>query len=142
MRPERLTRRRFAALLQRHGPGLDAWPKADREAALALLARSAVSRRLLADRLADLPAIGMQPDEDAHLAMRLRAGLWQRMPEPRPFKPRRTSMFSRAVGAGALAASFALGAWLGLASVPMASSHSAPELFASVQTSLIAPDLP
>jgi hypothetical protein len=143
MHPERLTRRRFAALLESRGPLLDTWPQDERDAALALLARSAVSRRLLADRLADHPAIAQLPGEDGDLAMRLRAGMWQRLPEPRSVRlRRRPGLFGGAIRVGALAASFALGAWIGIASVPMTSSSAAPELFASVQTTLISPDLP
>src|SRR5579875_695719 len=123
-----MTKRQLAARLRARGPALDLWPAVERESALALLARSARARRLLADAAVandDVPL----PDEDPALASRLRAGLWQRLaarmparaPQPRPV------VFLRW---GALAASFILGVWLGLAAAP-SSGAATPDLFAS-----------
>lgn len=128
-----MKKRQFAARLRAQGAALDLWPAAEREAALALLARSAQARDLLADAAAAAADDAPLPDEDPVLAARLRAGVWQRLivqfptsaPRPRPF------VFLRY---GALAASFLLGAWIGLAAAP-ASHPAAPDLFAAAQTS-------
>lgn len=113
-----MTSRHFAALLRAHGAALEAWPEADRRAALRALRRSARCRQLLAEAFAAEPSDPADTPASAALRARLQAGLARRMAPPAPPAPARLSLPAfrpAAFGFGALAASFALGAWLGLA---------------------------
>ena len=113
---------RFALLLDRHGPALNRWPVAEREAATQVLATSAEARSLLAGALAldarlrrDLP----QPGADA--VARLRDQVARRIarsPLPAPLGPlarlRATLRPAAPAGWGALAAMATCALWLSL----------------------------
>jgi len=103
-----MTRAAFRARLGQRGPALEYWPEAEREAALTLLARSWLARRLYAAALdADLP-----PAPDPAALARMQAGLRRRL-AALPEAAARPAFLIPA-GCGAVAACFAAGLWLGL----------------------------
>jgi hypothetical protein len=132
-----MTPRTFAHLLDLRGPALERWPGAEREAARALLARSAAARRLFL-AAAD-PSPGGPPDDpaDDNSLMRLAEAV-ARTPQRAAVT---RSTLRTAGGWAALAAAAALGAWLGQAP-PGQALHAPPALLAALEPTPFASDAP
>lgn len=115
-----MTLRRLEWLLRSLGPGVADWPERDRQAALALLRRSARARSALADALALEDAPASDPVLLCRMQARLRAWVM-------PASPAAAGMRWGALAACALA-----GLWLGVS----LDADPAPDLFAAVQAAV------
>ncbi len=118
-----MTPRRLDWDLRVHGTELAAWPAAERAAALSLLRRCPMARRVMADALAqeDVPAA------DPALLASLQGRLGQRFAACR-MEPARPMLRRGALG-GVLTACALAGFYLGSASL----DAEQPDLFAAVQ---------
>jgi hypothetical protein len=116
----------FAALLDRHGGSLDAWPPAERPFAEALLRSSAVARRQFAAAGAVDGALAelMQPGPELRLA---------NPAEYRPHAHRASPWRLASWSSAALAASIAFGFALGTIVPPQDEDDPGTIVFASVQ---------
>ncbi len=140
--------RRLGWLLRARGPGLDAWPAAERAAALVLLSHDAGAREMLADALAaedapdeDGPAqAGAGPGPgagatDAAALQRIRRHVHKALA---PLPP-----MLRAIGMGALAACAAAGLYVGLAPMESEFGHAlAPTIQATNPATVLAALVP
>lgn len=114
-----LSRRRLEWLLRSRGTNLAAWPRAERQAALALMRNSPEAQQAFADALVGEEA----PEADCAVLERMQDGL-RRSLAPLP-------VYLRGLGLGALLACMAAGLYLGAG---LTEADATADLFTSAQT--------
>ena len=134
-----MTPAQFRHRLAAHGPALEQWPDADRDAARLLLVRSARARRRLLAALAHDQSLDA-PVDPAILA-RLAAGTRIRVARaPRTTRPRPPAIIVP-LQCSALAACALLGIWLGRPD-RQAAYPPGPAMLASMQITALDPPWP
>ena len=121
-----MTPRSLDWALRVHGPDLDTWPAAEREAALALLRNDPAARRTLADAWANEDA----PASDLCALRRMQTVVRRALTPPPPVL--------RSMRWGALAACAAAGLYLGVGGLGQAEADASPMIDTPVPATVLA----